>query len=132
MTKKVYQFDQSFNPQGAVEVKAEKRIPPPFQHNSEYVQQPGKNIAKDLVSPRAYRGYPPVEQMFSFSQPSVNEDAVVNAQFASQGARAGFLRRADSLASSTEMAMFRRVSEPHELTPSDRYGRPPYRGGLAE
>ncbi|KAB0357821.1 hypothetical protein FD754_001977, partial [Muntiacus muntjak] len=130
MTKKVYQFDQSFNPQGAVEVKAEKRIPPPFQHNSEYVQQPGKNIAKDLVSPRAYRGYPPVEQIFSFSQPSVNEDAVVNAQFASQGARAGFLRRADSLASSTEMAMFRRVSEPHELTPSDRYGRPPYRGGL--
>lgn len=130
MTKKVYQFDQSFNPQGAVEVKAEKRIPPPFQHNSEYVQQPSKNIAKDLVSPRAYRGYPPMEQMFSFSQPSVNEDAVVNAQFASQGARAGFLRRADSLASSTEMAMFRRVSEPHELPPSDRYGRPPYRGGL--
>ncbi|XP_051713576.1 leucine-rich repeat-containing protein 7 isoform X10 [Oryctolagus cuniculus] len=130
MTKKVYQFDQSFNPQGSVEVKAEKRIPPPFQHNSEYVQQPGKNLAKDLVSPRAYRGYPPVEQMFSFSQPSVNEDAVVNAQFASQGARAGFLRRADSLASSTEMAMFRRVSEPHELPPSDRYGRPPYRGGL--
>ncbi|XP_069862897.1 leucine-rich repeat-containing protein 7 isoform X10 [Dipodomys merriami] len=130
MTKKVYQFDQSFNPQGAVEVKAEKRIPPPFQHNAEYVQQPGKNLAKDLVSPRAYRGYPPMEQMFSFSQPSVNEDAVVNAQFASQGARAGFLRRADSLASSTEMAMFRRVSEPHELPPSDRYGRPAYRGGL--
>ncbi|XP_072831852.1 leucine-rich repeat-containing protein 7 isoform X3 [Vicugna pacos] len=130
MTKKVYQFDQSFNPQGAVEVKAEKRIPPPFQPSSEYMQQPGKNIAKDLVSPRAYRGYPPMEQMFSFSQPSVNEDAVVNAQFASQGARAGFLRRADSLASSTEMAMFRRVSEPHELPPSDRYGRPPYRGGL--
>nr|KAF6506333.1 leucine rich repeat containing 7 [Rousettus aegyptiacus] len=130
MTKKVYQFDQSFNPQGAVEVKAEKRIPPPFQHNSEYVQQPSKNITKDLISPRAYRGYPPMEQMFSFSQPSVNEDAVVNAQFASQGARSGFLRRADSLASSTEMAMFRRVSEPHELPPSDRYGRPPYRGGL--
>ncbi|ELV11316.1 Leucine-rich repeat-containing protein 7 [Tupaia chinensis] len=130
MTKKVYQFDQSFNPQGAVEVKAEKRIPPPFQHNPEYVQQAGKNLAKDLVSPRAYRGYPPMEQMFSFSQPSVNEDAVVNAQFASQGARAGFLRRADSLVSSAEMAMFRRVSEPHELPPSDRYGRPPYRGGL--
>ncbi|XP_045148042.1 leucine-rich repeat-containing protein 7 isoform X2 [Echinops telfairi] len=130
MTKKVYQFDQSFNPTGAVEVKAEKRIPPPFQHNSEYVQQPGKNIAKDLVSPRAYRGYPPMEQMFSFSQPSVNEDAVVNAQYASQGSRAGFLRRADSLASSTEMALFRRVSEPHELPPGDRYGRPPYRGGL--
>ncbi|XP_060248412.1 leucine-rich repeat-containing protein 7 isoform X10 [Meriones unguiculatus] len=130
MTKKVYQFDQSFNPQGAVEVKAEKRIPPPFAHNSEYVQQPSKNIAKDLVSPRAYRGYPPMEQMFSFSQPSVNEDVMVNAQFASQGPRAGFLRRADSLASSTEMAMFRRVSEPHELAPGDRYGRAAYRGGL--
>uniref|UniRef100_A0A2K6FXK7 Leucine-rich repeat-containing protein 7 n=1 Tax=Propithecus coquereli TaxID=379532 RepID=A0A2K6FXK7_PROCO len=129
MTKKVYQFDQSFNPQGMVEVKADKRIPPSFQHNSEYVQQPGKNMTKDLISPRAYRGYPPMEQMFSFSQPSVNEDAVVNAQFASQGARAGFLRRADSLVSSTEMAMFRRVSE-HELPPTDRYGRPPYRGGL--
>ncbi|KAM6218322.1 leucine-rich repeat-containing protein 7 isoform 3-T3 [Rhynchocyon petersi] len=130
MTKKVYQFDQSFNPTGAVEVKADKRIPPPFQHNAEYVQQAGKNIAKDLVSPRAYRGYPPMEQMFSFSQPSVNEDAVVNAQFASQGSRAGFLRRADSLVSSTEMAMFRRVGEPPELPPTDRYGRPPYRGGL--
>ncbi|NP_001353768.1 leucine-rich repeat-containing protein 7 isoform 7 [Homo sapiens] len=130
MTKKVYQFDQSFNPQGSVEVKAEKRIPPPFQHNPEYVQQASKNIAKDLISPRAYRGYPPMEQMFSFSQPSVNEDAVVNAQFASQGARAGFLRRADSLVSATEMAMFRRVNEPHELPPTDRYGRPPYRGGL--
>ena len=71
-----------------------------------------------------------MEQMFSFSQPSVNEDAIVNAQFASQGPRAGFLRRADSLASSTEMAMFRRVSEPHELPPGDRYGRAAYRGGL--
>ncbi|XP_078188349.1 leucine-rich repeat-containing protein 7 isoform X24 [Callithrix jacchus] len=130
MTKKVYQFDQSFNPQGSVEVKAEKRIPPPFQHNPEYMQQASKNIAKDLISPRAYRGYPPMEQIFSFSQPSVNEDAVVNAQFASQGARAGFLRRADSLVSATEMAMFRRVNEPHELPPTDRYGRPPYRGGL--
>ncbi|XP_068949469.1 leucine-rich repeat-containing protein 7 isoform X3 [Petaurus breviceps papuanus] len=130
MTKKVYQFDQSFNPQGAVEVKAEKRVPPPFQQNPEYISQPGKTIAKDLVSPRAYRGYPPVEHMFSFSQPSVNEEAIVNAQFASQGSRAGFLRRADSLASSAEMAMFRRVSEPHEVPPSDRYGRPPYRGAL--
>ncbi|KAM9004959.1 leucine-rich repeat-containing protein 7 isoform 3-T3 [Sarcophilus harrisii] len=130
MTKKVYQFDQSFNPQGAVEVKAEKRMLPPFQQNTEYISQPGKTIAKDLVSPRAYRGYPPVEHMFSFSQPSVNEEAIVNAQFASQGSRAGFLRRADSLASSAEMAMFRRVSEPHEVPPSDRYGRPPYRGAL--
>nr|XP_044993965.1 leucine-rich repeat-containing protein 7 isoform X9 [Jaculus jaculus] len=130
VTKKVYQFDQSFNPQGAVELKAEKRIPPPFAHNAEYVQPPSKNLAKDLVSPRAYRGYPPMEQMFSFSQPSVNDDVLVNAQFASQGPRAGFLRRADSLASSTEMAMFRRVSEPHELPPGDRYGRAAYRGGL--
>lgn len=134
VTKKVYQFDQSFNPQGAVEVKAEKRIPPPFQHNAaaEYLPQPGQSLAKDLISPRAYRGYPPMEQMFSFSQPSVNEDAVLSAPFASQGARAGFLRRADSLVSATEMAMFRRVSEPHELPPGggERYGRPPYRGGL--
>lgn len=130
MTKKVYQFDQSFNPQGAVEVKAEKRIPPAFQHNSEYGPQGSKNLAKDLVSPRSYLGYPPVEQVFSFSQPSVNEEALVNAQLAGQGARAGFLRRADSLASSTEMAMYRRVSEAQELPSTDRYGRPTYRAGL--
>nr|XP_008170792.1 leucine-rich repeat-containing protein 7 isoform X7 [Chrysemys picta bellii] len=129
VTKKVYQFDQSFNPQGAVEVKAEKRIPPPFQHNPEYVPQQSKNIAKDLVSPRAYRGYPPIEHMFSFSQPSVNEEAV-NAQFSAQGSRSGFLRRADSLASSTEMSMYRRVSEPHELPQSDRYSRPQYRAAM--
>uniref|UniRef100_K7FFI8 Leucine rich repeat containing 7 n=1 Tax=Pelodiscus sinensis TaxID=13735 RepID=K7FFI8_PELSI len=129
VTKKVYQFDQSFNPQGAVEVKAEKRVPPPFQHNPEYVSQQNKNMAKDLVSPRAYRGYPPMEHMFSFSQPSVNEEAV-NAQFSTQGSRSGFLRRADSLASSTEMSMYRRVSEPHELPQSDRYSRPQYRAAM--
>uniref|UniRef100_A0A8C0BSY7 Leucine-rich repeat-containing protein 7 n=1 Tax=Buteo japonicus TaxID=224669 RepID=A0A8C0BSY7_9AVES len=129
VTKKVYQFDQSFNPQGAVEVTAEKRLPPPFQLNPEYIPQQSKNLPQDLVSPRAYRGYPPVEHMFSFSQPSVNDEAV-GAPFASQGSRTGFLRRADSLASSTEMSMFRRVSEPHELPPSDRYGRPPYRGAV--
>uniref|UniRef100_A0A663M1F0 Leucine rich repeat containing 7 n=2 Tax=Athene TaxID=126785 RepID=A0A663M1F0_ATHCN len=129
VTKKVYQFDQSFNPQGAVEVTAEKRLPPPFQLNPEYIPQQSKNLPQDLVSPRAYRGYPPVEHMFSFSQPSVNEEAV-GAPFTSQGARQGFLRRADSLASSTEMSMFRRVSEPHELPPGDRYGRPPYRGAV--
>uniref|UniRef100_A0A8C6YSB1 Leucine rich repeat containing 7 n=1 Tax=Nothoprocta perdicaria TaxID=30464 RepID=A0A8C6YSB1_NOTPE len=129
VTKKVYQFDQSFNPQGAVEVTAEKRLPPPFQHNPEYVPQQSKNMPQDLVSPRAYRGYPPMEHMFSFSQPSVNEEAV-SAPFVSQGSRPGFLRRADSLVSSTEMSMFRRVSEPHELPPSDRYGRPPYRGAV--
>ncbi|NXP47428.1 LRRC7 protein, partial [Heliornis fulica] len=129
VTKKVYQFDQSFNPQGAVEVTAEKRLPPPFQLNPEYIPQQSKNLPQDLVSPRAYRGYPPVEHMFSFSQPSVNEEAV-SAPFASQASRPGFLRRADSLASSTEMSMFRRVSEPHELPPSNRYGRPPYRGAM--
>lgn len=129
VTKKVYQFDQSFNPQGAVEVTAEKRLPPPFQLNPEYIPQQSKNLPQELVSPRAYRGYPPVEHMFSFSQPSVNEEAV-SAPFVSQGSRPGFLRRADSLASSTEMSMFRRVSEPHELPPSDRYGRPPYRGAV--
>ncbi|XP_053928674.1 leucine-rich repeat-containing protein 7 isoform X2 [Cuculus canorus] len=129
VTKKVYQFDQSFNPQGAVEVTAEKRLPPPFQLNPEYIPQQTKNLPQELVSPRAYHGYPPVEHMFSFSQPSVNEDAV-GTPFVSQGSRPGFLRRADSLASSTEMSMFRRVSEPHELPPSDRYGRPPYRGAM--
>nr|XP_056700340.1 leucine-rich repeat-containing protein 7 isoform X3 [Euleptes europaea] len=129
VTKKVYQFDQSFNPQGSVEVKAEKRVPPPFQHTPDYIPQQSKNVPKDLVSPRAYRGYPPMEHMFSFSQPSVNEETV-NTQFSSQGSRAGFLRRADSLASSTEMSMYRRVSEPHELPQSDRYNRPQYRGAM--
>ncbi|OXB82183.1 UNVERIFIED_CONTAM: hypothetical protein H355_009062 [Colinus virginianus] len=129
VTKKVYQFDQSFNPQGAVEVTAEKRLPPPFQLNPEYIPPQSKNLPQELVSPRGYRGYPPVEHMFSFSQPSVNEDAV-STPFTSQGSRPGFLRRADSLVSSTEMSMFRRVSEPHELPPADRYGRPPYRGAV--
>lgn len=129
VTKKVYQFDQSFNPQGAVEVTAEKRLPPPFQLNPEYIAPQSKNLPQELVSPRVYRGYPPVEHMFSFSQPSVNEDAI-STPFTSQGSRPGFLRRADSLASSTEMSMFRRVSEPHELPPGDRYGRPPYRGAM--
>uniref|UniRef100_A0A8D2IRW0 Leucine rich repeat containing 7 n=1 Tax=Varanus komodoensis TaxID=61221 RepID=A0A8D2IRW0_VARKO len=127
VTKKVYQFDQSFNPQGSVELKAEKRMPPPFQHTPEYIPQQTKNVSKDLVSPRAYRGYPPMEHMFSFSQPSVNEETV-NTQFSNQGSRAGFLRRADSLASSTDMSMYRRVSEPHELPQSDRYNRHQYRG----
>ncbi|XP_063154179.1 leucine-rich repeat-containing protein 7 isoform X4 [Candoia aspera] len=129
VTKKVYQFDQSFNPQGSVEVKAEKRLPPPFQHTPEYIPQQTKSVSKDLASPRAYRGYPPMEHMFSFSQPSVNEETV-NTQLSSQGSRAGFLRRADSLASSTEMSMYRRVSEPHEMPQSDRYNRHQYRGAM--
>uniref|UniRef100_A0A8V5G524 Leucine-rich repeat-containing protein 7 n=1 Tax=Melopsittacus undulatus TaxID=13146 RepID=A0A8V5G524_MELUD len=129
VTKKVYQFDQSFNPQGAVEVTADKRLLPPFQLNPDYIPQQSKNLPQELVSPRAYRGYPPVEHMFSFSQPSVN-DEVVATPFATQTSRPGFLRRADSLASSTEMSMFRRVSEPHDLPPGDRYGRAPYRGAV--
>ncbi|XP_075688943.1 leucine-rich repeat-containing protein 7 isoform X7 [Rhinoderma darwinii] len=128
-TKKVYQFDQSFNPKGAVEVKPEKRVPPPFSYNPDYSSQQTKTMAKDLISPRAYRGYPPMEQMFSFSQPSVNEDSIPP-QFTSQGSRPGFLKRADSLASATEMSMYRRVSEPHELPQTDRYGRPPFLGAM--
>ncbi|XP_029425710.1 leucine-rich repeat-containing protein 7 isoform X6 [Nannospalax galili] len=127
VTKKVYQFDQSFNPQGAVELKAEKMMAPPFALGSEYVQPAGKGGAKDLVSPRAYRGFP-LEQVFSFS--SAAEDALPSAPFAGQGPRAGFLRRADSLAGSAEMAAFRRAAEPHEPAPGDRYGRAAYRGAL--
>ncbi|KAM4642659.1 leucine-rich repeat-containing protein 7 isoform 2-T2 [Discoglossus pictus] len=129
VTKKVYQFDQSFNPQGAVEVKPEKRVPPPFSYNPDYAAQQTKTMAKDLISPRPYRGYPPMEQMFSFSQPSVNEDSIPP-QFTSQGSRPGFLKRADSLASATEMEMYRRVSEPHEIPRTDRYGRPPFLGAI--
>ncbi|KAJ7401490.1 leucine rich repeat containing 7 [Pitangus sulphuratus] len=127
VTKKVYQFDQSFNPQGAVEVTADKRLLPPFQLNPEYIPQTPKNLPQELVSPRGYRGYAPVDPMFSFSQPSVSEEPM-GPPFGSQGARPGFLRRADSLASSTEMSMFRRVSEPQELPPGDRYSRAPFRG----
>nr|XP_015212048.1 PREDICTED: leucine-rich repeat-containing protein 7 isoform X3 [Lepisosteus oculatus] len=126
--KKVYHFDQSFNPQGAVEVvKPERRIPPPFPNNPEYMSQQNKNIPKELVSPRGYRGYPPMEHMFSFSQPSVNED-VIGQQFPSQRSR--FLRRADSLVSSTEMALFRRVAEAQELPLTDRYNRTHFKGML--
>ncbi|XP_053324776.1 leucine-rich repeat-containing protein 7 [Spea bombifrons] len=127
--KKVYQFDQSFNPQGAVEVKPDKRVPPPFSYNPDYSAQQTKAMAKDLISPRAYRGYPPMEQMFSFSQPSVNEDSLPP-QFTNQGSRAGFMKRADSLASATEMAMYRRVSEPLEIPQSDRFGRAPFLGAM--
>ncbi|KAG9350881.1 hypothetical protein JZ751_024770 [Albula glossodonta] len=128
--KKVYQFDQSFNPQGAMEVvKPERRVPPPFPNAPEYVNQPGKTLPKELVSPRGYRGYPPMEQMFSFSQPSVNEEAI-SQPFPTQRSRPGFLRRADSLVSSTEMALFRRVAESQEQQLSDRYGRPHFKGML--
>ncbi|KAM9327052.1 leucine-rich repeat-containing protein 7 [Gastrophryne carolinensis] len=130
VAKKVYQFDQSFNPQGAVEVKSEKRVPAPFSYNPDYSSQQTKTMAKDLISPRAYRGYPPMDQMFSFSQPSVNEDSIPPQYTASQSSRAAFMKRADSLASATEMSMYRRVSEPHEISQTDRYGRPPFLGAI--
>uniref|UniRef100_A0A8C1L2X9 Leucine-rich repeat-containing protein 7 n=1 Tax=Cyprinus carpio TaxID=7962 RepID=A0A8C1L2X9_CYPCA len=97
--KKVYHFDQSFNPQGT--------------------------LPKELVSPRGYRGYPPMEQMFSFAQTAVTDDAI-NPQLSvqPQRSRPGFLRRADSLVSSTEMALFRRVAENHELQLAEHYNRP--------
>uniref|UniRef100_A0A8C5T7C4 PDZ domain-containing protein n=1 Tax=Malurus cyaneus samueli TaxID=2593467 RepID=A0A8C5T7C4_9PASS len=120
-TKKVYQFDQSFNPQGAVELPADKRLLPPFQLNADYLPQPAKGLPQELVSPRGYRGYAPAEPVFSFSQPSVGEEPPA-APFPGPATRPGFLRRADSLVSSAEMSMFRRVAEPQELPGADRYG----------
>ncbi|XP_046695786.1 leucine-rich repeat-containing protein 7 isoform X15 [Silurus meridionalis] len=124
--KKVYQFDQSFNPKGAMDVlKADRRIPPPFPNTPEYVNQPGKTLPKELISPRGYQGYQPMEQMFAFSQPPVTDDAIPQ-QFAAQPQRSrpGFLRRADSLVSSTEMALFRRVAEAQEHQMAEHYNRP--------
>ncbi|XP_039547303.1 leucine-rich repeat-containing protein 7 isoform X5 [Pimephales promelas] len=124
--KKVYHFDQSFNPQRAMDlVKADRRVPPPFPNAPEYINQPGKTLPKELVSPRGYRGYPPMEQMFSFAQNAVTDDAI-NPQLSvqPQRSRPGFLRRADSLVSSTEMALFRRVAENHELQMAEHYNRP--------
>uniref|UniRef100_A0A4W4G753 Leucine-rich repeat-containing protein 7 n=1 Tax=Electrophorus electricus TaxID=8005 RepID=A0A4W4G753_ELEEL len=132
--KKVYQFDQSFNPQGAMDVvKPERRVPPPFPNTPEYVNQPGKTLPKELVSPRGYRGYQPMEQMFSYSQTSVTDDAVPS-QFPAQPQRSrpGFLRRADSLVSSTEMALFRRVAEAQEHQMADLYNRPQQLKGMLE
>ncbi|XP_077463125.1 leucine-rich repeat-containing protein 7 isoform X2 [Stigmatopora argus] len=115
---KAYHFDQNYNPQMAVD----RRAPPPFpntpdyvNHSSkalEYINQPGKTLPKELVSPR-YRAYPPLE-MFSFPQSPVNQDASSSQQqqpIPSLRSRPGFLRRADSLVSSTELALFRRVHE---------------------
>ncbi|XP_058890697.1 leucine-rich repeat-containing protein 7-like isoform X1 [Acipenser ruthenus] len=127
--KKVYHFDQSFNPKGAMDVKSERRLPTSFNTNPEYMSQQGKNIPKEVLSPRGYRGYTPMEHMFSFSQPSVNEDSI-SQQFPSQRSRPGFLRRADSLVSSTEMALFRRVTEVQDLPLNDRYNRTHYKGML--
>ncbi|XP_051929256.1 leucine-rich repeat-containing protein 7 isoform X2 [Hippocampus zosterae] len=115
---KAYHFDQNYNPQ----VTMDRRAPPPFpntpdyvNHSSkalEYINQPGKTLPKELVSPR-YRAYPPLE-MFSFPQSPIGQDGSTSQQLQSipsQRSRPGFLRRADSLVSSTELALFRRVHE---------------------
>ncbi|XP_035593350.1 leucine-rich repeat-containing protein 7-like isoform X10 [Oncorhynchus keta] len=137
--KKVYHFDQSFNPQGAMDLRnqqPERRAPPPFPNTPEYINHPGKTLPKELVSPRGYRGYPPMDQMFSYSQPSVNEENQPPQQqqpfpIPSQRSRPGFLRRADSLVSSTELALFRRVQEAQEMQQkSDHYGRQHFKGML--
>uniref|UniRef100_A0A671Y457 Leucine-rich repeat-containing protein 7 n=1 Tax=Sparus aurata TaxID=8175 RepID=A0A671Y457_SPAAU len=104
------------------QVTMDRRVPPPFpntpdyvNHSSkalEYINQPGKTLPKELVSPR-YRAYPPLE-MFSFPQSPINQDGPSSQQqqpIPSQRSRPGFLRRADSLVSSTELALFRRVHE---------------------
>ncbi|XP_008297992.1 leucine-rich repeat-containing protein 7 [Stegastes partitus] len=115
--QKAYHFDQNYNPQ----VTIDRRVPPPFpntpdyvNHSSkalEYINQPGKTLPKELVSPR-YRAYPPLE-MFSFPQSPINQDGPPTQQqpIPTQRSRPGFLRRADSLVSSTELALFRRVHE---------------------
>lgn len=99
----------------------DRRVPPPFpntpdyvNHSSkalEYLNQPGKTLPKELVSPR-YRAYPPLE-MFSFPQSPINQDGPPSQQqpIPTPRSRPGFLRRADSLVSSTELALFRRVHE---------------------
>uniref|UniRef100_A0A3P9H882 Leucine rich repeat containing 7 n=1 Tax=Oryzias latipes TaxID=8090 RepID=A0A3P9H882_ORYLA len=119
---KAYHFDQNYNPQ--VNVTMDRRIPPPFPNTPDYanhsakildyLNQSGKTLPKELVSPR-YRVYPPLE-MFSFPQTPINQDGPPNQQqpIPAQRSRPGFLRRADSLVSSTELALFRRV---HEVDP---------------
>uniref|UniRef100_A0A665WGS7 PDZ domain-containing protein n=1 Tax=Echeneis naucrates TaxID=173247 RepID=A0A665WGS7_ECHNA len=124
--QKAYHFDQNYNPQ----VTMDRRLPPPFPNTPDYVNhaskaleylnQPGKTLPKELVSPR-YRAYPPLE-MFSFPQSPINQDGPPSQQqqpIPTQRSRPGFLRRADSLVSSTELALFRRV---HEAEPP-LYGR---------
>ncbi|KAM6962847.1 leucine-rich repeat-containing protein 7 [Aplochiton taeniatus] len=123
--QKVYHFDHSFNPQ----VTMDRRAPPPFPSAPEYVNQPGKTLPKDLISPRGagYRGYPPLE-MFLFPQPSVTQEGQSSQQqqpMTTQRSRPGFLRRADSLVSSTELALFRRVHEAQQeaLQEAQQYSR---------
>uniref|UniRef100_A0A3Q1KB77 Disease resistance R13L4/SHOC-2-like LRR domain-containing protein n=1 Tax=Anabas testudineus TaxID=64144 RepID=A0A3Q1KB77_ANATE len=96
--QKAYHFDQNYNPQSSKAL--------------EYLSQTGKTLPKELVSPR-YRAYPPLE-MFSFPQSPISQDGPPSQQqqpVPTQRSRPGFLRRADSLVSSTELALFRRVHE---------------------
>uniref|UniRef100_A0A8C9Y9L8 Leucine rich repeat containing 7 n=1 Tax=Sander lucioperca TaxID=283035 RepID=A0A8C9Y9L8_SANLU len=130
---KAYHFDHNYNPQ----VTMDRRVPPPFpntpdyvNHSSkalEYINQPGKTLPKELVSPR-YRAYPPLE-MFSFPQSPINQDGQPSQHqqpIPSQRSRPGFLRRADSLVSSTELALFRRVHEAQqEALQEAQYRQPP-------
>uniref|UniRef100_A0A3Q4I6H9 Leucine rich repeat containing 7 n=1 Tax=Neolamprologus brichardi TaxID=32507 RepID=A0A3Q4I6H9_NEOBR len=109
--QKAYHFDHNYNPQ--VRWSCEPLA-------LEYLNQPGKTLPKELVSPR-YRAYPPLE-MFSFPQLPINQDGQQQQPIPSQRSRPGFLRRADSLVSSTELALFRRV---HEADPP-LYGRAVY------
>ncbi|XP_062920280.1 leucine-rich repeat-containing protein 7 isoform X8 [Mobula hypostoma] len=129
ITKRVYHFDQSFNPQGVVSVKPERRVTTSFTHNVDYGVQQGKNTSKDIINPCSFRGYEPMEHMYSFSQATVNDEPM-NPRFSAQEDRVGFLRRGDSMATSTEMALHRRVNEASEAPQSDRYVRTHYRGVL--
>uniref|UniRef100_H2VCW2 Leucine rich repeat containing 7 n=1 Tax=Takifugu rubripes TaxID=31033 RepID=H2VCW2_TAKRU len=121
---KAYHFDHNYNPQVSRlldVVTIDRRIPPPFPNTPdyinhapkalEYISQTGKTLPKELVSPR-YRDYPPLE-MFSFAQSPINQDGTPSQQqpIPTPRSRPGFLRRADSLVSSTELALFRRVHE---------------------
>uniref|UniRef100_G3NS89 PDZ domain-containing protein n=1 Tax=Gasterosteus aculeatus aculeatus TaxID=481459 RepID=G3NS89_GASAC len=105
---KAYHFDHNYNPQ----VTMDRRVPPPFPNTPDYVNHSSKTLPKELVSPR-YRAYPPLE-MFSFPQSPINQDGASSQHqqpIPAQRSRPGFLRRADSLVSSTELALFRRVHE---------------------
>uniref|UniRef100_A0A674NUU4 Leucine rich repeat containing 7 n=1 Tax=Takifugu rubripes TaxID=31033 RepID=A0A674NUU4_TAKRU len=103
---KAYHFDHNYNPQVS-------RL---LDVALEYISQTGKTLPKELVSPR-YRDYPPLE-MFSFAQSPINQDGTPSQQqpIPTPRSRPGFLRRADSLVSSTELALFRRVHE-HSALP---------------
>uniref|UniRef100_A0A4W3GDX4 PDZ domain-containing protein n=1 Tax=Callorhinchus milii TaxID=7868 RepID=A0A4W3GDX4_CALMI len=127
VTKKVYHFDHSFNPQGPIDVKPERRVTTSFTHNVDYGGHQGKGSSKEPVGPPTFRGYQPMDHMYSFSQPSVN-DETLNPRFA--GGQPSFLRQSDSLATSTEMMLHRRAVETPEVLQGERYVRTHYRGVL--